>query len=100
MIDRPSGSVRFDGVELHRPGHPAHIARAGIAHVPQGRGTFADLTVDENLRLGAIARKDSDVDADIDRWYEVFPRLGERRDQAAGLDVAAASSRCSPSPGR
>ena len=52
--------------------------------MPQGRGTFTDLTVEENLRLGAVTRKDGDVDADIDRWYEVFPRLGERRDQAAG----------------
>ena len=42
---------------------------------PQGRGTFADLTVEENLRLGAFTRKDAEVDADIDRWYEIFPRL-------------------------
>jgi branched-chain amino acid transport system ATP-binding protein len=55
-----------------------------VAHVPQGRGTFGDLSTDENMRLGAILRSDKDIRADIDRWYEVFPRLGERRDQAAG----------------
>jgi branched-chain amino acid transport system ATP-binding protein len=60
------------------------IAAAGIAHVPQGRGTITDLTVDENLRLGAYTRRDKEVGADIDRWYEVFPRLAQRRGQAAG----------------
>ena len=60
------------------------MAQQGIAHVPQGRGTFVDLTVEENLRLGAVNRKDREVGSDIDRWYGMFPRLGERRDQAAG----------------
>ena len=44
--------------------------------MPQGRGTITDLTVDENLRLGAYTRRDREVDADIERWYDVFPRLG------------------------
>jgi branched-chain amino acid transport system ATP-binding protein len=52
--------------------------------VPQGRGTLADLTAEENLRLGAHTRKDKEVGADLDRWFGVFPRLSERRDQAAG----------------
>jgi branched-chain amino acid transport system ATP-binding protein len=60
------------------------IVRLGVAHVPQGRGTIADLTVAENLRAGAYVRKDKEVDRDIDRWYETFPRLSERRNQAAG----------------
>ena len=60
------------------------IARAGIAHVPQGRGTFGELTVEENLRIGALMRRDGGVAADIDRWFELFPRLAERRTQAAG----------------
>ncbi|HEX7133211.1 MAG TPA: ABC transporter ATP-binding protein [Iamia sp.] len=77
-----SGSVTFDGADLARS--PERVARSGIAHVPQGRGTFGDLTTDENMRLGAILRKDGEVRKDIARWYEVFPRLGERRDQAAG----------------
>jgi branched-chain amino acid transport system ATP-binding protein len=60
------------------------IVRLGVAHVPQGRGTIADLTVEENLHAGAFVRKDREVRADIDRWYEMFPRLSERRGQAAG----------------
>jgi branched-chain amino acid transport system ATP-binding protein len=60
------------------------IARLGVAHVPQGRGTFSDLSVVDNLRLGAFVRKDKEVASDIDRWYEIFPVLGERRNQAAG----------------
>ena len=63
---------------------PEAVSRLGIAHVPQGRGTFSDLTVDENLRIGAVNRKDREIRADLDRWYEVFPRLGERRHQEAG----------------
>ena len=63
---------------------PERVAQAGIAHVPQGRGTLADLTVEENLRLGAHTRKDKEVGADLDRWFGVFPRLSERRTQAAG----------------
>jgi branched-chain amino acid transport system ATP-binding protein len=60
------------------------IAQAGIGHVPQGRGTIVDLTVDDNLRVGAYRRRDHDIAADIEHWYEVFPRLGERRSQQAG----------------
>jgi branched-chain amino acid transport system ATP-binding protein len=61
------------------------IARLGIAHVPDGRGTFVDLTVEENLRLGAYVRADRQgVRADFDRVFGLFPRLGERRRQQAG----------------
>jgi branched-chain amino acid transport system ATP-binding protein len=77
------GRITFDGRSMLGKRTEA-VARSGIAHVPQGRGTFTELTVDENLRLGAINRKDKDVRADIGRWYEAFPRLGERREQAAG----------------
>ena len=63
---------------------PEQVAAAGIAHVPQGRGTIVDLSVDDNLRIGAYRRRDREVRADIQRWYEMFPRLGERRDQLAG----------------
>jgi branched-chain amino acid transport system ATP-binding protein len=53
--------------------------------VPQGRGTIADLTVEENLQAGAFIRKDrNEIRADMQRWFEMFPRLGERREQAAG----------------
>jgi branched-chain amino acid transport system ATP-binding protein len=59
------------------------VVRMGIAHVPQGRGTFADLSVEDNLRVGGYVRKDSLRD-DIERWYTAFPRLAERRSQLAG----------------
>ncbi|HEX5614908.1 MAG TPA: ABC transporter ATP-binding protein [Acidimicrobiia bacterium] len=77
------GSATFDGQSLVNRA-PSAIARLGIAHVPQGRGTFTELTVEENLRLGAYARRDKEVDADIDRWFDVFPRLRDRSDQNAG----------------
>ena len=77
------GSVIVDGTSVGGK-KPEEIVRRGVAHVPQGRGTFVDLTVEENLRLGAFTRKDADIAADMDHWYEVFPRLQERRDQVAG----------------
>ena len=77
------GKVAVDGHSVAGKA-PEEIVRRGVAHVPQGRGTFVDLTVEENLRLGAFTRKDGEVAADMDRWYGVFPRLRERRDQAAG----------------
>jgi branched-chain amino acid transport system ATP-binding protein len=83
QLDDLSGEVFFDGSEITGRSTP-EIARGGIAHVPQGRGTFGDLSVDDNLRLGAITRTDGGVDSDLARWYEAFPRLSERRHQAAG----------------
>ena len=77
-----SGSLVFDGHDISRLG-PEAIVRLGIAHVPQGRGTFPELSVTDNLRLGGYVRRD-DITADIDRWFGVFPRLAERRDQKAG----------------
>mgnify|MGYP001214348458 CR=1 FL=1 len=76
------GSVVLGGDDLTKAS-PDHIVRAGVAQVPQGRGTFVDLSVDDNLRVGAYTRRDS-IDADLARWYEVFPRLAERRSQKAG----------------
>lgn len=80
---RSKGSVRFDGADVSRR-RPDELCARGMAHVPQGRGTLADLSVEDNLRAGAFTRRDGDVTADIERWYEIFPRLGERRTQAAG----------------
>jgi len=77
---RRSGEVRFAGKKLRTP---EGAARAGIAHVPEGRGTFAELTVWENLRLGAYTRRRSSKE-DAKRVYEFFPLLEERRDQQAG----------------
>jgi branched-chain amino acid transport system ATP-binding protein len=83
LLDRVSGQISFDGKSIMKSSTQT-IARAGIALVPQGRGTFGDLTVDENLRLGGYARHDGGVAADLDRWYGAFPRLAERKTQAAG----------------
>jgi branched-chain amino acid transport system ATP-binding protein len=83
MIDS-KGSVNMCGVELVGM-RPEKMAGLGIAHVPQGRGTFPELTVEENLHVGAYIRKDrAEIRGDIDRSYELFPRLGERRAQLAG----------------
>ena len=77
-----SGAIELEGKQL-RAG-PEAAARAGIAHVPEGRGTFVELTVDENLRLGAYTRRDREVKADIERVADYFPWLAERGDQRAG----------------
>ena len=75
--------MSFDGEDVAGK-KPEAIARLGIAQVPEGRGTFTGLTVRENLRVGALSRRDGDVKADIDRCFERFPVLGEREGQAAG----------------
>ncbi|MCY4037755.1 MAG: ABC transporter ATP-binding protein [bacterium] len=77
------GSVKLGGEELAGRS-TADIVRRGMAHVPQGRGTFPELSVEENLLAGAFTRADSEVRADMERWYETFGVLGERRAQAAG----------------
>ena len=76
------GTIRFGGRDIGGS-TPDEIVGAGVAQVPQGRGTFTDLSVEDNLRVGAYLRKD-DLSSDIDRWFEVFPRLRERRSQKAG----------------
>lgn len=76
------GSIEFDGHSLTNV-KPDAVVRAGIAHVPQGRGTFTDLSVEDNLIVGAYSRK-GDLSADLDRWYDTFPQLADRRSQLAG----------------
>ena len=78
---RRSGDVVFAGKKI--PRRPDATARAGIAHVPEGRGTFSELSVWENLRLGAYVRR-ANVKKEAQRVYKFFPRLEERRDQQAG----------------
>lgn len=78
-----TGAITFNGQRIDKLS-PDAIVRAGIAQVPQGRGTFPELTVLDNLRAGAYTRRDSEVAKDIDHWFEVFPRLRERSDQRAG----------------
>jgi len=77
-----SGAIDLDGKPVK--GGPEAAARAGIAHVPEGRGTFVDLTVTENLRLGAYTRRDRDVKADLKRVAAYFPWMSERGSQRAG----------------
>ncbi|HUS42215.1 MAG TPA: ABC transporter ATP-binding protein [Ilumatobacteraceae bacterium] len=81
MIGR-QGTVEYAGNDISGA-KPDAILRAGISQVPQGRGTFTDLTVDDNLRAGGYTVKGS-IDDDLERWYAQFPRLSERRDQKAG----------------
>ena len=85
-----SAMVRTRG-EITLEGRPIaglatdQVARLGVAHVPDGRGTFMELTVDENLQLGGYTRRAvREVQADVERMYEYFPRLRERRNQQAG----------------
>jgi branched-chain amino acid transport system ATP-binding protein len=83
MIAR-RGEIAFDGVRVEAMA-TEDIARLGLAHVPDGRGTFASLTTEENLRLGAYTRAPSpEVEGDFARVYRYFPRLAERRRQQAG----------------
>ena len=79
------GAVQFDGTDITKAG-PEVIVRAGVAQVPQGRGTFPELSVEDNLHAGAYVLHggSSSVHADIAKWFEVFPRLAERRNQRAG----------------
>jgi branched-chain amino acid transport system ATP-binding protein len=82
---RTGGDIRFDG-KLINGWATEDIVRLGVAHVPEGRGTFVRLTVEENLQLGAITRRDhAAIAADIEQIYHHFPRLKERRTQQAGL---------------
>ena len=77
-----TGEIVYDGGSLGRRG-PEAVARLGVAHVPEGRGTFAELSVVENLRLGAYTRRGS-LDGDIKRMSGYFPWIGERLEQHAG----------------
>ncbi|ADP81263.1 ABC transporter ATP-binding protein [Pseudofrankia inefficax] len=78
------GKIRLRGRSLVGLS-PQTVVRRGVSHVPQGRGTFGDLTVEENLLAGAYVRRDRQgVRSDIARWFDTFPRLAERREQRAG----------------
>jgi len=81
---RTDGSIRFDGRSVDSCA-PEDVVRLGIAHAPEGRGTFTQLTVEENLRLGAWARRDrSPLARQLEQAFSYFPILRERRHQAAG----------------
>ena len=81
---KTSGEISFGGQRIDQRA-TEDVVRLGVAHVPDGRGTFGYLTTEENLRLGAYTRKDrSAVESDLERMYGYFPRLRERRLQQAG----------------
>jgi branched-chain amino acid transport system ATP-binding protein len=84
MLRPTAGTLRYDGEEV--TGLPSHrLIRRGIALVPEGRGVFARLTVEENLAMGAYIRDDRPaVRTDAERVFDLFPRLRERRAQVAG----------------
>ena len=84
LLAPKKGSVYFEGKEITKM--PAHkIVSLGMAHVPEGRRVFAELSVYENLKMGAYTRKDrSEIEATLEKVYERFPRLKERRNQMAG----------------
>lgn len=84
LLSPKKGSVMFEGKDITKI--PAHkIVSMGMAHVPEGRRVFADLSVYENLKLGAYTRKDKEnLNKDFESIYERFPRLAERKNQSAG----------------
>ncbi|GAA4121706.1 ABC transporter ATP-binding protein [Knoellia locipacati] len=83
LLRPASGSIRFQGKRIDET--PAHdIVSLGLAHSPEGRRIFPRLSVEQNLLLGAFARRDGDIKKDLQAAYDLFPILGERRAQAAG----------------
>ena len=84
LIHPRSGTINYDGHNIF--GMPTHkIVRLGMAQVPEGRRVFAELTVYENLVMGAFSERDkARIKTDIENIYTIFPRLGERRSQEAG----------------
>ncbi|MFZ1063690.1 MAG: ABC transporter ATP-binding protein [Acidimicrobiales bacterium] len=78
------GTINLDGKSIIGMS-PDKVVKAGVALVPQGRGTFAKLSVEDNLHVGAATRRDrAGVKEDLEQWYDVFPRLAERKKQPAG----------------
>ena len=83
LLPSKSGTVTFEGNDItHKPGHS--IVRLGMSHVPEGRRVFAGLTVAENLRMGAYTRPAGEIPESLKMVYKRFPRLEERKNQAAG----------------
>jgi len=84
LLHPAGGQIRYDGKNLHKIAAHQRVSM-GIALVPEGRGVFGRLTVQENLQMGAYSRSDqTEIAADLARMYELFPRLAERKDQLAG----------------
>lgn len=79
-----TGTISIDGVDVSNS-RPDIMLRHGVSLIPQGRGTLTTMSVRDNLRVGAVSRKDrAGIAADLERWFEIFPRLAERSEQIAG----------------
>ncbi|MEY4428980.1 MAG: hypothetical protein RLZZ182_1669, partial [Pseudomonadota bacterium] len=83
LLTPQGGEVRLNGQPVHAQG-PWDLVAQGLVMVPEGRGIFARMTIDENLRMGAYLRRDSDIATDMEAVYARFPRLKERHKQLAG----------------
>jgi branched-chain amino acid transport system ATP-binding protein len=84
LLRPTAGDIRFDGRSIRGlAGHA--VVQRGLAHAPEGRRIFGRMTIQENLDLGAFARRDGDIRKDMDRVYDLFPVLGERRSKPAGV---------------
>lgn len=83
LVKTSSGSIQFDGHELSKI-HAHKVVSYGLAQVPEGRRIFAQLSVQDNLEMGAYLRTDHKIEADLERVYQLFPRLKERKNQLAG----------------
>ncbi len=83
LLKPQEGEVRYQGRAIGAQG-PWDLVEQGLVMVPEGRGIFARMSIEENLRMGAYLRRDGEVDADIDAVYKRFPRLKERHRQLAG----------------
>ena len=85
LMDQVTGDILLEKQSI-RQCRPDKIVKAGVAHVPEGRQVFAPMNVIDNLRLGAYTRRDrAEIAADMERMYELFPRLSERRNSYAGV---------------
>jgi len=83
LLKPKTGEVRYQGQAVHAQG-PWELVAQGLVMVPEGRGIFARMSIDENLRMGAYLRRDAEIEADIEAVYKRFPRLKERHRQLAG----------------
>ena len=83
LLPARAGDIRLNGVSIGAQG-AWDLARQGLVMVPEGRGIFARMTITENLQMGAFTRQDAEVEPDMERVFDLFARLKDRRDQLAG----------------
>ena len=83
LLEPKDGSIEYLGRSIKGQG-AWELVKQGLVMVPEGRGTFTRMTITENLQMGAFTRNDKDIEADIEKVFEIFPRLKERRHQLGG----------------